>query len=84
MKSISIKILGNDDISKELFIKIYIIQKKFIILISFFANLIFIYNISKKVKLNTDNKIQFFKEDNINFSEYNTPIKAIAIYNNNL
>ena len=84
MKSISIKILGNDDISKELFIKIYIIQKKIIVLFSFCANLIIIYNISKKVKINTDNKIQFFKEDNINFSEYNTTIKAIAIYNNNL
>ena len=81
LKSITKKIIGKDDISKEFYIKIFIIQKKFIILISFFANLIIIYNISKKAKINTDNRINFFNEDNINFSGYNTTIKAVAIYN---
>ena len=55
-----------------------------IIFISNLTILLFIFSFSihfLKIEINIDNVLEYHKEDNIDFSNYSTTIKPIAIYN---
>ena len=59
-------------------------RQKFRIILYFLVSFIYFNIITEKNEIIIDNRMNFYKEENIDFSNYSSSIKPIAIYNFNL